>query len=66
MQIKAGVPLGSQLSASSEGRERGSLWAFPAVEGATMPALPGLKRCQAQPTRVEGWVMLPWTWGLPP
>lgn len=25
MQIKAGIPLGSQLSANSEGRERGSL-----------------------------------------
>lgn len=69
-------PPGSQLSASSEGRERGSCpRAFPTVEGATMPELPGLKRCQAQPTQAQGWAMLvgtqrslvaPWLGRLPP
>lgn len=52
VRIKAGVPQGSQLSGSSEGRERGSRpGAFPTVEGATMPALPSLKRRQSQPTQ---------------
>lgn len=42
-------PPGSQLSASLEGRERGSCpRAFPTVEGATMPVLPSLKWCQAR------------------
>lgn len=66
MRIKAGVPRGSQLLTSLEGRERGSCpRAFPTMEGATMPALPGLTQCQAQPTRAQGWVTLVGTPLLP-